>query len=228
MKKVALCLHGYFDSFTDLSSKGEDGFEHIKHHILDKADVDVFIHTWDKENKEQIDDLYGYWTRSLVVEDQVNFEEEQGEYKSPEGHSPPKTIFSHLYSIQESFKACYDVGEKYDCVIKSRFDLGRINRRSSGPHNLQNPYPVQCINFNPDNPMSYFYMADWQYLESDGPADMWFYSNQKNMLEFTHIYDYLVAAAPTVEEWNAIKIYKSFLITHGLWEKSRTLPTTWE
>ena len=28
--KVALCLHGLFDSLTDLNSKGIDGFNHIK------------------------------------------------------------------------------------------------------------------------------------------------------------------------------------------------------
>ena len=54
------------------------------------------------------------------------------------------------------------------------------------------------------------------------------YSNQKNMMEFTKIYDYLEGAASTIEEWDTIKIYKAFLTTHGLWEKSRTLPTTWE
>ena len=41
----------------------------------------------------------------------------------------------------------------YDCVIKSRFDLGRINRDTSGKGGV-NPYPVQCINFNPNLDMN--------------------------------------------------------------------------
>jgi len=42
--KVALCLHGLFDSITDGNSKGIDGYNHIKKHILDKVDTDVFVH----------------------------------------------------------------------------------------------------------------------------------------------------------------------------------------
>ena len=43
--KIALCLHGMFDSSMDTTSNGLDGFAHIKKHILDKGDVDVFIHS---------------------------------------------------------------------------------------------------------------------------------------------------------------------------------------
>ena len=35
-KKVALCLHGYFNSKTDGNSLGEDGFEHLKKNVLSK------------------------------------------------------------------------------------------------------------------------------------------------------------------------------------------------
>ena len=27
--KVALCLHGYFNSLTDKNSRGEDGYNHL-------------------------------------------------------------------------------------------------------------------------------------------------------------------------------------------------------
>ena len=47
--KIALCLSGYFDSLTDLSSKGIDGFDHLKRHVFSKGDVDVYIHSWDKK-----------------------------------------------------------------------------------------------------------------------------------------------------------------------------------
>ena len=76
---------------------------------------------------------------------------------------------------------------KYDCVIKSRFDLGRINRNSSGP-GLGNPFAVQCINFNPEYNMKVLYMANWQYLDTEGPADMWFYGNAEVMNNFSLVH----------------------------------------
>ena len=55
--KIALCLHGLFNSTTDSSSNGDDGFEYIKENILDKGEVDVYIHSWelDKKNSNQFE-----------------------------------------------------------------------------------------------------------------------------------------------------------------------------
>ena len=56
--KIALCLHGKFDSLTDSSSKGNDGYEHIKNRILSKCNPDIFVHSWDEQEKENILGLY--------------------------------------------------------------------------------------------------------------------------------------------------------------------------
>ena len=56
--KVALCLHGLFNSTTDRSSLGSDGYEHIKKHILDVVDTDVFIHSWEVDKIGRINELY--------------------------------------------------------------------------------------------------------------------------------------------------------------------------
>ena len=60
MSKVALCLSGkigniqgksgFFESDPRVLTKG---FEHYKRHIIDKNDVDVFIHCWDGELEEK-------------------------------------------------------------------------------------------------------------------------------------------------------------------------------
>ena len=76
---------------------------------------------------------------------------------------------------------------KYDCVIKARFDLGRINRNTSGP-GMGNKYASQCINFDTSLDMNYFYQVYWD-LFNEGPADMWFYSNSENMDHFCKLYD---------------------------------------
>ena len=48
-------LHGLFDSNYDSTSNGFDGHEHIKKHILEKGDVDVFIHSWEVDKKDLIE-----------------------------------------------------------------------------------------------------------------------------------------------------------------------------
>ena len=50
-------------------------------------------------------------------------------------------IVKRVYEEENNFK--------YDCVIKARFDLGRINRATSGPGKI-NPYACQCIKFDPN------------------------------------------------------------------------------
>jgi len=244
MKKIALCLSGYFNSSRDKSSLGIDGYDHIHRQILSRGDVDVYIHSWDFHNRETIERLYGNLIKNSIFEKQIDFKPiyfENGLDSHPhrKGTTPFWNVFSQFYSVQKSFELLYESGNNYDCVIKSRFDLGRINRHTSGP-GLGNPYPVQCINFDENLDMDYFYLADWQYFETEGPPDMWFYSSQKNMKEFTKIFDLLssdMKINSDFQNWagandggllNNIKGWKWFLIKTGLWEKKLPLQTYWE
>lgn len=226
--KVALCLHGYFDSKMDVTSKGSDGYNHIKKNILDKADVDVIMHSWDIDICGDLQQLYAPYT--CMFQDQIDFSDTVRELglshmppDSPAGRSPA-TILSHFYSISRCF-SMVDYS-KYDCVIKARFDLGRINRNTSGP-GRHNPYPVQCINFDPSLPMDNLYMADWQYLDSDGPADMWFYGSPDIMQNFTTLYDYTKNNMNETNV-NAIHLLKQFMQDKNMWNKKAPLQTEWE
>ncbi len=247
--KIALCLHGYFNSPKDKSSLGEEGYDHIKKHILDGNDVDIYIHTWDMNYKEDIKKLYGELTKDAIYESQIDFKPlfiKNGLENFQTHGTPFYNVFSHYYSVQKVFELMLDSGINYDVVIKSRFDLGRINRNTSGMHG-NNPYAVQCINFNPNLDMEKFHMADWQYLETEGPADMWFYSNQENMSNFSKIYDIFsenvkINNKEYIEHLsnntsglhvdggmvNSIKALKYFLIKTKLWERQNLLQTTWE
>jgi len=249
--KVALCLHGYFNSFTDKTSKGVDGFKHLEKHLLSKYDVDVYIHSWDVENKGIILDLYKKHIVDSCFEKQLDFTQAVKENnlhllpRTP-GYVSPETIFSHLYSLQKSFQFPQLRERDYDIVVKSRFDVGRINRNTSGP-GKQNPYPVQCLNFDPSLPMDRVYMANWQeeYLENEGPADMWFYSSPENMLKFGDIYSMIkrdmkvhpISLTSEFHEWakttsngmlNTLKAIKWFFIKTNLWDTKGLLETTWE
>tara|TARA_R110000824_G_scaffold55069_18_gene151791 strand:- start:2392 stop:3273 length:882 start_codon:yes stop_codon:yes gene_type:complete len=210
--KIALCLSGYFNSLKDSSSFGDDGFSHIKKHIFkfneDGHEIDVFFHNWEPHLENKITNLYK--PKAYISEPQIDFnkiaEDNQvsrsfidkknllGSWtitsKSGSGYVGPERLLSQYYSVQKSLelKKQYEEDNNftYDCVIKSRFDLGRINRLTSGP-GKGNPYPCQCINFDPNLNMNYFYQAYWD-LFNEGPADMWFYSNSSNMNSFCNLY----------------------------------------
>ena len=242
--KIALCLHGYFNSSRDNSSFGLDGFAHIKKHILDGNDVDVYIHSWDIPNKEKIEELYGNLTKNSLIEAQIDFkplfiENKLDTVPVHHGATPFWNVFSQFYSVQKSFELMLNSGIEYDCVVKSRFDLGRINRSISGP-GFPNPYAVQCINFKPDYDMGNLYMANWQYFDTEGPADMWFYGNMEIMSNFSKIFDILsndVKIDSEYQLWagendgglvNTIKAWKWFMVKTGIWDKKAPLETIWE
>lgn len=241
--KIALCLHGLFDSTQDKTSNGLDGREYIQKHILDKGDFDVFIHSWEVEKQGLIEAMYQ--PKVAVFEEQKDFSEliTKRELDTLNGcPRSPQSVLSHLYSVTEAMKLPYTNSDvKYDIVIKARFDLGRINRNTSGP-GLGNPYAVQCINFQTDIESDKIYMANWNHFHM-GPADMWFYGSSDIMKEFITLYDSLNSQMFLNSDFhkfateiegnvgdlsNSIAFYKWWMIKNGLWEKRINLETKWE
>lgn len=241
--KIALCLHGLFNSSQDHSSKGLEGYDHIKKHILDKGDVDVFVHSWEPQNRDLIETLYE--PKSSIFENQKDFSSliiERGLHTLSGTPRSPQSVLSHFYSVTESMKLAYQQNsEEYDIVIKARFDLGRINRLTSGP-GLGNPYAVQCINFMTDIENDKLYMADWNHFHM-GPADMWFYGSSQIMRNFTTLFSCIETSMKIDSEFhsfatsiegnrgdlsNSIAFYKWWMINNGLWEKKVKLNTVWE
>lgn len=231
--KVALCLHGYFNSLVDDKSKGDMGYEYIKKHILDVVDTDVFIHSWESDLSEKLNKLYN--PKSIKFEEQIQFNDfiKENNLDSLNGAPrSPQTILSHFYSIQESFKLMYDSGNQYDVVIKSRFDLGQINRATSTNN-------VECINFKLSNPIDRINMAWWpdKWMINEGPADMWFYSGYETMKPFSNIFDSVQSYMSLdsmyrgfVKEFlkegdisNASVLYKKFFEDNNLWDNRNPL-----
>jgi hypothetical protein len=240
--RIALCLHGLFDSITDGSSNGYDGYNHIKKHILDIADTDVFIHSWEPNKSDLINGMYN--PKKSIFESQKDFSDlikERGLDKLEGCPRSPQSVLSHLYSVTKAMELPFQTNERYDVVVKARFDLGRINRNTSGP-GLGNPYPVQCINFNPNIEADKIYMANWNHFHM-GPADMWFYGSEQTMNHFKNLYQTLEEQMyigsdfhkfATQIEGNsgdlthAVAFYKWWMIGNGLWENRINLDTIWE
>lgn len=244
--KAALCLYGYFDCLTDTTSKGMDGYDHIKKNILNKVDTDVFIHSWQPELKDFLENLYK--PKLIKSEPQIDFVHYVNDRNlDPTNYwnsiqRPPQVRFSYFYSLSQSFGLMrqheIESGNEYDVVIKGRFDLGRTNRNTSGPGRVCE-HAVQCINFDPSLDMEKLYVADWDSWDH-GICDMWWYSNSQNMRKFINLYekcsndywnigsDFYNSLEHKYDLLNAIRTLKQFLIDNDLWDKVHALPTTWE
>ena len=239
--KIALCLHGLFSSTTDSTSNGYDGYQYIKEHILSKGDVDVYIHSWEVNMKDEIVKLYN--PKACVFEEQKDFSHiinDRGLDGVKNTPRPIKNVISHFYSVSEAVSLATNSGVEYDIIIKARFDLGRINRNTSGP-NRHNPFPVQCINLQTDIENDRLYMANWNHFKM-GPADMWFYGDSKIMGEFKDLYSFLEKEMFIDSEYhkfatsiennrgdlsNSIAFYKYWMMKTGLWDKKIALDTVW-
>lgn len=241
--KIAMCLHGLFDSATDSTSKGYDGYQYIKKHILDKHNVDVFVHSWETDKINMINDLYTPLV--TVCESPKDFTSTILDRKLDTISNMPRSphsVLSHLYSVSEVMKLPYTHSNTwYDIIIKARFDLGRINRNTSGP-GLGNPYPVQCINFQTEIQTDKLYMANWNHFHM-GPPDMWFYGSSNIMKNFTTLYNSLYTQMEINSEFhkfaisiennvgdlsNSVAFYKWWMLQNNLWDNRITLDTIWE
>lgn len=240
--KIALCLHGLFSSEHDPDSNGNDGFLHIHKHILSRFDTDIYVHSWEPDNKEKIENLYHPVISKY--ENKIDFGPMIRERKLDTLKNCPRSpqaVLSHLYSVSEVISLAIDSNTKYDIVIKARFDLGRINRKTSGP-GRGNPYPVQCINLLDEIENDKIYMADWNHFHM-GPADMWFYGSTEIMKKFKTLYKTLESQMFLGSEFhdfatkienntgdlsNSIAFYKWWMMKNQLWENKITLNTEWE
>jgi|TARA_E500000331_G_scaffold358547_1_gene426424 hypothetical protein len=219
MSKVALCLSGkigniqgksgFFDSDPRVLVKGH---EHYQRHIIDKNDVDVFVHCWDGELEEKTIELYN--PVHSVFEEQIYFDIPdyvKGEDARKNNH------YSRWYSnkmVNEYRKNHEDKNNfQYDYVMTTRFDLA---------------FETDIVFDNFDN--EHFYSGKWSTVvdqngndlfkggrgplydllatnhpvlphltrktkgypvNDEGFLDLWFFANSKNSSDFFSLYDCL-------------------------------------
>lgn len=109
--KIALCFCGQARSF-------EKGYEYYKRNLLDRYDVDVYIHSWKFEEENRFLDLYKPKEYSFVVPPLGDFDNKYTNTPNPVKHPPRFTyrMFYSMYCVSEM------VHGDYDWVIKSRTD----------------------------------------------------------------------------------------------------------
>lgn len=248
--KVALCLHGNFNSNYDSTSKGIRGFNYIEKKIINKFKPDIYIHSWDVNKQNRILNLYK--PKKFIIEPQIDFSKiirKNRLTKLKNQPRPPETVLSHLYSVSKAINLCLESQIEYDLIIKARFDLGQINRQTTHPLiSLYSfirgngwIYPVQCISFPNKILKNKLYVAFWEKFH-EGPADMWYYGSKNVMTIFSQLYNSLEKEFNLHSEYfkyceevskdetvisNAIFFYKYFLIKNKLWKKMIPLKTKW-
>jgi hypothetical protein len=128
MSKIALCLSGQPRSI-------EKGYEFVKRNILDGNDVEIFCHTW--ECQEATFAALRYNTAIFMIEKPLtNDLSKYTRVPPPQPNwkvkDPARATYNQLYAIMKcnQMKTAHEksTGEKFDWVIRSRYDFA-INVR---------------------------------------------------------------------------------------------------
>tara|TARA_R110000787_G_scaffold261499_3_gene366851 strand:+ start:275 stop:919 length:645 start_codon:yes stop_codon:yes gene_type:complete len=168
--KIALCLQGLSSGRND---KGNEvsfmkSYEYLKQNILDKDDVDVFIHTWN-DNDDEIEAIKSaYNPISSIFEKQIKFGNEVTKI-----HSIKSRWYSHMKSVE--LKRQHEIINNiiYDFVLVSRFDNCFLT-----PFRFCE-YDKNCI-----------YSSNWHHPHNiNGFLDYWFLSDSSTMDKFSNLYD---------------------------------------
>jgi len=116
--KIALCISGQPRSFRA-------GYEYYKKNLLDKFDVDVFIHTWDGEDANDV--ASWYHPISFRTDPPLT-----GDFTKKYTHTPDATKWPPLFTVSAFYsmfqcnllRVNHEINTKqYDWVIKTRFDF---------------------------------------------------------------------------------------------------------
>jgi hypothetical protein len=138
--KIALCFAGQPRSFRK-------GYEFYKKNLLDVEDVDVFIHTWNSEDNQEILDLYK--PKRYLFEDTKFDVSVDGKYTNTPNavKYPPRFTVSSYYSIFCSTFLRIEQEVKtrpYDFVIKTRMDYAMNGRIPFGQLDRDKLYIPNC------------------------------------------------------------------------------------
>jgi len=116
--KIALCIAGQARGFRK-------AYEYVKRNLLDKYDVDVYIHTWTNDHLSEIGQLYKPVAVRVETPLKEDFDKMYPNTPNP-AKWPPRFTVASYYSIYRSceLKTIEEVQTKkiYDWVIRSRFD----------------------------------------------------------------------------------------------------------
>jgi hypothetical protein len=116
--KIALCLSGQPRCV-------KQGYEYHKKNLLDHYDVDVFCHVWEAPGIEEVE-LYQA-IATMVEKPLTNDLSKYTRVPPPQPNwkvkDPARAAWNLTYSLMKANELCQSWEEKYDWVIRSRYDF---------------------------------------------------------------------------------------------------------
>tara|TARA_B100000674_G_scaffold433250_1_gene391538 strand:- start:938 stop:1648 length:711 start_codon:yes stop_codon:yes gene_type:complete len=183
--KVALML-------TGLARKVQEGFDGYWKYIIENNDVDLYLHAWESKpdkitNNEDSDDVLKVYPnpKYINIQKPIKFTKYREGIKTPrDDKSRPLVdfdVFSNfrafpmLYGWQETYKKIQESNIKYDCIIRSRYDIAGLNLEIS------------------DYDLTKIYTSNSHWPNSPIHDDNFYMSNQENSDKvFPTIFDNIV------------------------------------
>ena len=210
--KVAVCFSGLVGSTKGKSHKRignakkcfEISSKLYKKHILDKNDVDVFVHSWSTDLSKEIVDMYE--PKKHIIENQIVFDTPKYPILNNTTEPRKQTHYSLQYSrmIATQLKADYEKeqGFKYDCVMLARFDLAWQSDLIFSDYDQDYiwaaMWPKKFLNGRMLKDVEYWKLVDsgvemenrWYGYPYDqnGLLGTWFFSNSELIDKFTTLY----------------------------------------
>jgi len=116
--KIALCLSGQPRCV-------KQGYEYHKKNLLDRYDVDVFCHVWEAPGVEEVE-LYQA-IATMIEKPLTNDLSKYTRVPPPQPNwkvkDPARAAWNLTYSLMKANELCQSWEEKYDWVIRSRYDF---------------------------------------------------------------------------------------------------------
>ena len=200
--KIAVCFCGNVGAFYSNKKQyilGGDidyriGYEHWKKYIFDVNDVDVFMHNWSIKYTDGLVDTYK--PKKHLIEKQIDFGSVGADAS---GTTRKEFMISRWYSAKESIRLKREYERenniKYDLVVLARIDWAWIKEVDFSLYEDTSLfYSPSNDNFNISNPR----LDDWI-----------FFSNSKNMDNFSELYQKLYV------EKNAMKLPNHRVDSHS-------------
>lgn len=186
--KVALCLMGIVGAVEEKYGLGQSidyriGHHFIKKHILDKNDVDVFIHSWSTEFKDELVDIYK--PKKYLIEQQIDFGERSLRFQSLKSrwYSNKQVVeLKSEYEKENNFKYDFVMIYRLDCMFNKDVIFSEFDNEY-----FYNSHINECGDPGPSNPSDY--NSHCHCAGYGAYADLWFFGNSDNINLFGTLYD---------------------------------------
>ena len=217
--KVALCLSGKVGNTLGKSGDHPSearvlvkGHEHYQRHIIDKNDVDVFVHCWDTNLKDDIEQLYQ--PRKSQYQEQIIFkvpDHVSGDTSRKNNHYSRWYSNHRVNQLREEYELENEF--KYDIVMTTRFDLAWETDIDFSKYDSESFYAgkwsavvdpsgqdlfkggrgplYDIVNVNHPIINSLSLIEKGYPHTSDGFLDLWFFANSNNSSKFFEMYNKL-------------------------------------